>query len=413
MKKIVIVGGGFAGMACAEELIRHPNIHVTLIDKNNYHEFTPLLYQVATSSLGIEAAASSFRYNFSGKPNIDIKMGHVIEIDPKSLAVTTEEGQSYSGDYLVLSAGSAVNFFNTSGAKENCLPLYTLIDAEKLRSRILLAFEKADRNPKQIEKGILNFVIVGAGPTGTEVAGALADMLKLALPKEFSDIALNKARIYLVNHGPAVLDEFSKDSQTYAAKVLQNRGVELLMGTSVDQITDSFALLSNGNKILSQTVIWAGGVKASDLANHTSLPQGQAGRIIVRPDLTVEGFPTLYALGDFAVLPGNLPQLASVAKQTGQWAAKNILSHIEGKPLFPFQYNDKGIMAMIGKKAAVVEIGEKRHELKGFFAYLAWLGVHMTLLSSFSQKFQAFTDWLTDYFSKTPAFQILDDKETK
>lgn len=414
-KNVIIVGGGFAGMSAAKKLIADQNVHVTLIDKNNYHEFTPLLYQVATSSLSTETAAVSFRYYFSNKPNISIKMAHAISVDPKNLTVLTEEGETYRGDYLVLAAGSIVNFFDTPGANTNCFPLYNLIDAERLRSRILRAFEEADRNPELIKQGILNFVIVGAGPTGTEVAGAIADMLHLALPKEFSDMAVKIAKIYLVNHGKNVLEGFSEESQNYAAKILKQRGVELLMGIEVDQATENMAVLSNGKNILSKTIIWAGGLKASGLAGECSLPQGHEGRITIRPDLTVEGFPTIYALGDFAVIPGldgkPLPQLAAVAEQSGKWAAKNILQHMKGKPTCSFEYKDKGILAMIGKKAAVAELGAKRREITGFFAYLTWLFVHAALLSTFMQRILAFTDWILDYFSRASAFQILDRED--
>jgi NADH dehydrogenase len=411
-KRVVIVGGGFAGMGCACKLIEHQNIEITLIDKNNYHHFTPLLYQVATSSLSPDAAAASFRNYFAGKANINIKMATATSVDPKTLTVKTVEGESYSGDYLVLAAGSVVNFFNTPGAEQYSLPLYTLIDAERLRSRIIRSFEEADRNPQLIDQGVLNFVIVGGGPTGTEVSGALVDMLRFALPKEFKDLVLNRAKIYLVNHGSTVLGAFSKESQNYAAKELKKRGVELVLGVLAEKITDSSVELSNGEIILTKTVIWAGGLKAPSFAEQCGLPQGHAGRIQVLPDLTVEGFPNIYSLGDFAIIPGTdskpLPQLASVAKQAGEHAANNILAKIQGKKTVAFKYDDKGIMAMIGKNAAVVEIGEKRHEFKGFFAYWTWLSVHLSLLATFSQKVQTCIDWILDCCGRAPAFQILD-----
>lgn len=411
-KQVVIVGGGFAGMGCASKLLEHQNVSITLIDKNNYHRFTPLLYQVATSSLSPDAAATSFRNYFVGKSNINIKMANAISLDPKTLTVTTEEGESYSGDFLVLAAGSIVNFFNTPGADKYSFPLYTLIDAERLRSRIIRSFEEADRNPQLIDQGVLNFVIVGAGPTGTEVSGAIVDMLRFALPKEFNDLVLKNTKIYLVNHGSTVLSAFSKESQNYTAEELKKRGVELVLGVLAEKITDSSVELSNGEIILSKTVIWAGGLKAPSLADKCGLQQGHGGRIQVLSNLTVEGHPTIYGLGDFAIIPGAdgkpLPQLASVAKQAGECAANNIIAQIKGKKTSSFHYDDKGIMAMIGKNAAVVEIGEKRHELKGFFAYWSWLGVHLSLLATLSQKVQTCIDWILDCFGRAPAFQILD-----
>lgn len=410
-KHVIIVGGGFAGMGCAQKLIRNKDVHVTLIDKNNYNNFTPLLYQVATSTLSASAAAIPFRHYFSGKANIDIKMANAASLNPEALSIQMEEGETYTGDYLVLATGSVVNFFNTPGADHYSFPLYTLADAERLRARMIGCFEDADRNPLLIDRGVLNFVIVGAGPTGTEVAGAMADMLHFSLPQEFTDLALQKANIYLVNHGPTVLGAFSQESQNYAETVLKKRGIELIMGIRVDKVTDNCVELSNGERILSKTVIWAGGLKAPLIAGNCGLQQGEAGRIIIRSDLTIDGFPTIYAIGDIALIPGAdgkpLPQLASVAKQTGEWAAKNILAQINGDVPSPFQYNDKGIMAMIGKNAAIAEIGKKRRELTGIFAYFTWLGVHVVLLSTLYQKVQAFMGWALNYSGK-PEFQILD-----
>lgn len=413
--RVVIVGGGFAGMACAKKLIENPAIHVTLIDRNNYHKFTPLLYQVATSSIASSAAAISFRHYFSGKSNIDIKMGKVTLVDPQNLTVKLEEGESYTGDSLILAAGLVVNFFGTPGAEEFSFPLYTLNDAERLRSRILAVFEDADRDPSLIEQGALNFVIVGAGPTGTEVAGAISDMLNIALPKEFSDLALDKGRVFIVNHGDAILGAFSKVSQAYAQEVLMKRGVELILGEYVKEVTDQSVVLSNGEKIFTKTVIWAGGLKTASLEGMETFPQGYGGRITVRSDLTVEGFPDIYVLGDLGIIPGidglPLPQLGSVAQQTGKWAAKNILKGLKGEATLPFRYNDKGIMAMIGKNAAIVELGKKRREFTGFFAYLTWLSVHVTLLSTFFQRVQAVVGWGWSYFGYTPALQILDRED--
>ena len=414
-KRVIIIGGGFGGMSCAYKLIEHQEIHVTLIDKNNYHEFKPLLYQVATSALSTEEVASTFMQYFKGRSNIDIKMAEVTLVDPVTRKVQTKSGESYEGDFLVLAAGAVVNFFETIGAKENAFPLYNLHDAERLRSRILAAFEKADRNPKLIAEGVLNFVIVGGGATGIEIAGALADMLRKALPTEFSDLAVNLASIYVIDGGHEILRAFSKESQEYGAKILQERGVQLKLGLLVKEVTADYVILSDGSKILTKTIIWAGGLKAADLANHCGLIQGHGGRINVQPDLTVDQFPGIYALGDFVNLSDsegrNYPQLASVAQQCGYWVAKNIVSEIRGKPREPFVYEDKGIMAMIGRNAAIAEIGKKRHELKGFLAFFAWLGVHAALLPTFRQRAFACITWLWNYFGKTNALQVLDNTD--
>lgn len=415
MKRILIVGGGFAGLSCAHTLINDKDIHVTLIDKNNYHKFTPLLYQVATSALSVGEAATSFRHYFSGRSNIDIKMAHVSFVDPTEQAVTTEEGLTYRGDILVLAAGSVVNFFDAIGAQQYSFPLYTLNDAERLRSRIIAAFEAADRNPALIDQGVLNFVIVGAGPTGVEICGALSDMLNVALPNEFSDLAVKKACVYLVDSSHVVLKSFTKASQEYTAKILQQRGIKLTLGLHVKEVASDHILLSNGETIISKTVIWAGGLQAAPLASHCELLQGDGSRIGVLSDLTVEGFPNVYAIGDFANITGidgmPLPQLAAVAKQSGEWAAKNIAAQLQGNPRMPFRYNDKGMMAMIGRNAAIAEIGKKRRELKGFMAYIAWLGVHAVLLPTLQQKLAAFFQWAWGYFSRSAQLQILDRED--
>lgn len=412
---VVIVGGGFAGINCAHTLIADRSVHVTLIDKNNYSKFTPLLYQVTSSALSPDTAALPLRRYFAGKANIDIKMANVVSMDPKTSTLTTDDGQTYQADTLVLAAGNRVNFFKTPGAAQFSFPLYTLKDAERLRSRLIGAFENADKNPDLIEQGILNFVIVGAGPTGTEVAGAIADLLHFCLPQEFNDLALKKAKIYIVNHKPTVLNAFALESQHYAIEVLRKRGITLLLGMGVEKVNAGDVELSNGNKISTKTVVWAGGLQAPLLADHCGIRQGHAGRVMIRSDLTVEGFPNLYVIGDMAVMPGDdgqpLPQLASVAKQAGVWAARNILAQRAGHSPSPFQYKDKGILAMIGKGAAIAELGKKRREYNGFLAYLTWVGIHIALLPSLFQKVQALIDWTLNYFGR-PTFQILDGSDS-
>src|SRR5215469_2649459 len=272
----VIVGGGFAGLACAHKLAKSDNVRVTLIDKNNYHQFQPLLYQLATAELSTPDVATSLRYSLRGHANVDVKMQEVTAVNPATRTVTTKGGESYQGNFLVLAAGSQANFFGTPGAKECAFPLYSLEEAQRLRSRILAVFEDADRDLKLVERGALNFVIVGGGPTGTEIAGSLADMINLIMPTDYPDLALKHARVYLVDHGHALLGPFPVKAHDYAARVLQEKGVQLRLGIEVKEAPDH-VLLSDGTSIQTRTAVWAGGLTASPLAANAGLPQG-AGR---------------------------------------------------------------------------------------------------------------------------------------
>jgi NADH dehydrogenase len=418
-KHVVIVGGGFAGLNCARKLAANPDLRITLLDKNNYQQFQPLLYQVATALLAPDNVAFSLRAILGSHPNVDIKMTEVVAVDLNTHVVETAEGGRYQGDFLVLAAGSQANFFGTPGADENSYPLYSLHDAERLRSRILAMLESADRDPSLIAKGALNFVVVGAGPTGTEMAGGFGDALQASLKEgirsTFKDLPVGQARILLVDGGHAVLSAFSSPAQTYAARVLSERGVEVRLGTRVKQIERGHVLLSDGTRIPTHTVIWAGGLKAASLSSNLAIKTGPGGRIDVQADLTVPGYTGVYALGDFANIAGKdgepLPQLASVAEQSGKCCARNILLDIAGKPRQPFHYFDKGIMAMIGRNSAVAEIGEHRHELQGTIAFAAWIGVHAALLSSTRAKIEAFVEWAWEYFGGSRGDAILDRSE--
>lgn len=412
---VVIVGGGFAGLYCARKLAANPNVRVTLLDKNNYAQFQPLLYQVATAVLSPRNIAFSLRAMLKNHPNVHVKMAEVVSVDLNTRLVQTAQGEQYQGDFLVLAAGSRANFFGTPGADSHSYPLYSLADAERLRSRILAMLESTDRDPSLTEKGALNFVIVGAGPTGTELAGAFGDTLRSSLNNEsnriYADLPWERVQILLVDGGHAVLSAFSPHSQTYAARMLEERGVQIRLGTRVKEVQEGHVTLSDGVRIPTRTVIWAGGLAASSLSNNLGIKTGRGGRIDVEPDLTVPGFTRVYALGDFANIHGKdggpLPQLGSVAEQSGKWCAKNILREIEGKPREPFQYFDKGIMAMIGRNSAVAEVGEHRHELRGAVAFAAWLGVHAALLFSARARIEAFVEWAWDYFGGSRGDAIL------
>ncbi len=402
---VLIVGGGFAGVACAQQLAKH-DVDVVLLDRNNYHQFQPMLYQVATAQLAAYDIARPLRGIFRHNKTVEVRHSGVNSIDPGARSVTTALGSIVTGDYLVLAPGAQANFFGTPGAAEHSLPLYSVNDAERLRTRILEVLDATTERPELIEKGALNFVIVGGGPTGVETAGALAEALRDVVPESYKSL-VHPAQVHLVDHGEVLLAPFSDKAHAYAAKKLQDDGVTLHLGVGVKEVFPDRVTLSDGEEIMTHTVIWGGGEKAADVITVAGLPEGHGGRIDVEPDLTVADHPQVYVLGDAANIAGAdgkiLPQLGSVAQQSGAWAARNILDEMAGKQRKPFHYKDKGIMAMIGRNAAVAEMGAHRHEVDGPVAFAAWLGVHAMLLSGVRNKVDAFIAWGWDYFSKNRA----------
>ncbi len=411
-RHVVIVGGGFAGLGCARRLAGDDRVRVTLLDRNNYHQFQPLLYQVATSQLAPSDIAHSLRAVFDDDENVDVKLAEIADVDPVAKKVTANDGQQWTADVLVLAAGSQPNFFGTPGAPENSFPLYSLDDATNLRSRILGLFEQVDRHPELVRRGALNFVIVGGGPTGVEVAGAIADMVNQTVPAVYHDLDASAAQIHLLDYGDALLKPFSDSAHGYVAKVLEEKGVQIHLGTGVKEVATGHAVLSDATTTPTRCVVWGGGIKAAPIAANGGLAQGRGGRVDVQPDLTLAGHDGVYVIGDVANIPdghdGTLPQLGSVALQSGDRAAKNILADLEGKPRKPFAYHDKGIMAMIGRGAAIAEVGKRHHEIHGELAHMAWLGVHASLMTGTKAKIEAFVDWAWDGFSKTGGPHVLD-----
>ena len=280
------------------------------------------------------------------------------------------------------------------------------------RLRILELFEGAERDRTEVARGALTFVVVGAGATGTEVAGALADLIHDVLPSRFPSLAPAHAQVVIVDAGKAVLGPFSPKAHDYASKTLTERGVEIRLGTTVKEVAADHVVLSDGDTIPTRCVIWGGGIEAAPLAHAVGLKQGRGGRIDVRDDLTVEDHPQVFVVGDLANIPGPdgraFPQLGSVALQAGHRAAENILHDVNGEPMEPFAYHDKGIMAMIGHNAAIAEMGEHRHELHGAVGYAAWIGVHAYLMGVSRQRRDAFISWAWDEFGKSKVLDTSD-----
>jgi NADH dehydrogenase len=405
--QVVIVGGGFAGVAAAKKLGRN-GVRVLLVDKNNYHQFQPLLYQVATAQIGVSEVSRPFRAMFHRHRNVRVLTDEVTAIDAARRSITTSDGSTFTSDALVIASGAEANFFNTPGAEEHSYPLYSLTDATRLGGALVDLLDRSDRDTAGAP---LNVVVVGAGPTGVETAGAIAENFKYVVPRYFSPGLAARCRVHLLDMAPNLLGAFSEKSQKYTASRLVKEGVRLKFGSGVTEIRDDAVTLADGTTIPSRIVVWAGGLKAGAVLAGSGLPQGRGGRIDVNPDLTVPGFEGVYVLGDAANITdatgAHLPQLGSVAQQSGAWAAKNIHADLTGGRREPFKYLDKGYMAMVGRGAAVAEIGRKRVQMQGPLAFLAWLAVHVTLLSGTRQKASALLSWGDDYLTHTRSHVVL------
>ena len=411
--QVVIVGAGFAGIACAKKLAKH-DIRVAVIDRNNYQQFQPLLYQVATAQLGVGDIARSLRGIFAKDHSVSVKTATVVSVDPVTRTVTTADGTLYSGEVLVLAAGAQPNFFDTPGAAEHSLPLYSVAGAVRLREHTLDLLDAVSRDRSYLDNGALNFVVVGAGPTGVETAGALSELVRNIIPHFYHDVPCELAQVHLVDRGQVVLNGFSDRAHAYARSRLEKDGVQIHLGVGVAEIDAGHVRLADGTVLKTRTVVWGGGEMAAPLLDAAGLAQGRGGRIDVNPDLTVPGVDGVYVLGDAANIVGpdgkSFPQLGSVAQQSGGWAAENILADLAGRPRRSFHYWDKGIMAMIGRNAAVAELGGHRHEIDGPLGFAAWLGVHAMLLSGIREKTDAFMKWGWEYVSNSRPDSLIESR---
>jgi NADH dehydrogenase len=391
---VVVLGGGLAGVACAHRL-GDEGVRVTLVDRHNYHQFQPLLYQVATSQLPAEDVARPHRTIFRDYPVVTTRTAEVTAVRPAERAVTLSDGTSVSGSHLVIAAGAQPEFFGVPGAAEHAFPLYSVTDAERLRLHLQQLLEAGEG---------LDVVVVGGGPTGVEITGALTELMTALAA---TDRLPTPGRVTLVDRGSALLGPFSDKSHEYAHQRLAKHGAEIRLETGVSSVHADRVELDDGTTVPTRTVVWGGGESAAPIVSKAGLATGHGGRVDVRADLTVEGQPGVYAVGDAANIPSGdgraLPQLGSVAQQSGRWAAENILRELRGESPEPFRYKDKGIMAMIGRNAAVAEVGRHRHLVEGPVAFAAWLGVHAMLLSGAHSKTDAFLSWAWDYFDRDHA----------
>jgi NADH dehydrogenase len=391
---VVIVGAGFGGLATAKAL-KHAPVQVTLVDRHNFHTFQPLLYQVATAGLNATDVAHAVRGIFHDQANVTFRQATVTGVDWDTRTVELDHG-SLVFDRLVLAAGATASVFGIPGAEEHGLALYTLEDAVALRNHVLDRFEAADADPALVDDGALTFVIVGGGPTGVEVAGALSELFAMVLRKDFQTLDVSRARVVLVEMADVLLSPFAPVSQQNAATTLEHLGVELRLGEAVTSVTATRVALRSGEELAAHTLIWAAGVQANPLAQALGIETGRGGRISVGPDLRVPGHPDTFAIGDVAATDPPLPQLAPVAMQGGRHVAEEIVRSLHGGAPQPFRYRDKGTMATIGRRAAVAELplGIK---LKGTPAWLAWLGLHLVTLVGFRNRLSVFLNWAWNY----------------
>jgi NADH dehydrogenase len=393
---VLVLGGGFGGIAAARKL-KGAHVDVTLVDRNDYHTFQPLLYQVATDLLETSACGHPLRDLFREQPHVVVHEATVTGIDLDRREVRFAEMGPVTYDYLVLALGAGANFFGVEGAEQHAFPMYTLADAVRLKEHVLRAWEAADRDPALVEDGAVNVVVVGGGPTGIESAGALAELYRSNFARDYPGIPQDQARIVLVEAGPALLPMFKSDLRSYTRKALEKRGVEVLLGEVVAAIEPTRVALSSGKVIKAHTLVWGAGLQASPLTETLGLQLQHGDRLPVEADLSLAGRPEVFAVGDIAWITDSttnevLPQLGSVALQAGEQAGDNVARLVAGKDTEPFAYHDKGTMATIGRGTAVIQT-HGGHTIKGKAAFLAWGAVHLALLSTGEDRAKAVVDW--------------------
>ena len=410
---VVIIGGGFGGLCAAKEFKDAP-VEVILIDRSNHHLFQPLLYQVATAGLSPADIAQPIRAILRDQKNITVVLDEVKEIKPASREVVTGD-ITFHYDYLIVAAGARHHYFGHDDWEQFAPGLKSLEDAVELRRRILLAFEVAEKSRTEEERNqAMTFVVVGAGPTGVEMAGAISELARHSLHKDFRHIDPAKARVLLVEAGPRVLPTFSPKTSESGLRQLQQHKVEVLLNSAVTRLADGEVDV-NQQIIRARTVIWAAGNKATPLAAMLGGEVDRQGRIKVNPDLTIPGHPEIQAIGDMITTTFNggkpVPGVSPAAMQAGTHAAKNILSLLNGGKPTPWKYFDKGSMATIGRNAAVAEIGP--FQLSGLLAWLAWVFVHLLFLMGFRNRSAVFLQWIWAYVTYGKGARLISGKVGK
>ncbi|MCB0169900.1 MAG: NAD(P)/FAD-dependent oxidoreductase [Anaerolineae bacterium] len=413
-KRVVVVGAGFGGLTCARKLSGH-GLEIVLVDRNNYTLFQPLLYQVGTAALHREAIAEPVRHIIQDNRDIQFVLAEVQSVDLTQCQIATTVGP-IAYDYLVLAAGAVPNFFGNKSIRETAFALKTLSDAGRLRNQILTVFEEASVETDEARREqFLTFVIVGGGPIGVELSGALAELVQNVMLKDYHDLRIGDVKIILLEAGDALMKPYPRSLQDYTLKRLQKLGVEVRLNVRVQGSDETGVVLADGSHIPAHTLVWGTGTRAAELTDHVDAPKGRGGLIQVGSDFSLLNHPEVFAIGDFAdyMFEGSpLPGLAQPAIQGGEYVAEVITKVREqGQTIAPFSYWDKGTMAVIGRGAAIASVPRPqpyhadRHRgkeqrflnLHGFPAWSAWLGLHLTYLGGFRNRMVAALDWSWDY----------------
>ena len=401
--RVVILGCGFGGLWAAQGLRKAP-VEVTVLDRTNHHLFSPLLYQVATAGLSAPAIAAPIRHILAGQRNVTVLMGEAKEVDARGKFVALEDGDRIPYDYLVVATGAAHSYFGRDEWAPFAPGLKTLEDALEIRRRMLLAFERAERETDPARRAAwLTFVVIGAGPTGVELAGQFAEIARHTLRGEFRRIDPHSARVVLVEGAERILTAYPPDLSQKAQLQLERLGVTSWVGRMVTGV-DADGISLGDERISARTVVWAAGVAASPLARSLGASLDRAGRVQVAPDLSVPGRPEIFVIGDLAALPG-VPGIAPAAKQMGRHTASNIISSIRGKERKAFRYRDYGQLATIGRNSAVAVIGKLK--LSGYLAWITWLLAHIYFLINFRNRLVVMIDWAVAYWTYQRYARIL------
>lgn len=407
--RVVIVGGGFGGLACARRLAKGP-VEVTLVDRRDYHQFTPLLYQVASALLTAPDIAYPFRSAFRRAGNVHTRHARALGVDLKRALLQTSGAGDLPFDYLVLASGSENDYFGNPGLAAHTLAMKKLPEAQRLRNHLIACLERAVQIADPIERRrCLTFVVVGGGPTGVEFTGALIELLKLVLGREYRELPPDSARVILIEGTDRLLPAFPEQLGRYAHSMLERRGVEVLTDRLVESATAEGVVLSDRQAIASRTVVWSAGIRATDLDGLDGMERSRAGRLVTDAHLRLPGRPGVYAVGDLAAVRVNgaeLPMLAPVAMQEGRYVARSILAEIKGaQPPPPFRYRNRGVMAVIGRNAAVASVGPLR--FTGVFGWLIWLLVHLYYLIGFRNRAVVLLNWGWNYLRRDRPIRMI------